>query len=94
MPMHPQPACLCLILHHLTLLLHAGYAAPWRLPHTSSLSTQQDIIVRVAGVGNTIVPADNAPVTFEFIDLWSRKSTWGGLDPPVEGDSVILPAGE
>ena len=50
--------------------------------------------MRVAGVGNTIVPADNAPVTFEFIDLWSRKSTWGGLDPPVEGDSVILPAGE
>jgi hypothetical protein len=31
--------------------------------------------------------------TYEFVDLWSRRSTWGGADPPSAGDSVVLPAG-
>ncbi|KAK3258451.1 hypothetical protein CYMTET_32501, partial [Cymbomonas tetramitiformis] len=32
-------------------------------------------------------------VWFQYVDLWSRSSTWGGADPPAEGDSVYIPAG-
>ena len=27
------------------------------------------------------------------MDLWSRRSTWGGNLPPIDGDSVYIPAG-
>jgi hypothetical protein len=33
-------------------------------------------------------------VSYRYIDLWSRRSTWGGGDPPSEGDSVVVPSGE
>jgi hypothetical protein len=33
-----------------------------------------------------------APVTYEYVDLWSRSTTWGGGPPPEEGDSVMVPA--
>jgi len=33
-------------------------------------------------------------VSYEYVDAWSLKTTWGGLDPPVEGDSVHIPAGQ
>jgi G8 domain len=29
---------------------------------------------------------------YHFVDLWSRKSTWGGGPLPVEGDSIVIPA--
>ena len=32
--------------------------------------------------------------TFEYFDIWSAKSTWGGLDPPEEGSLVVIPAGK
>lgn len=32
-------------------------------------------------------------VSYRYIDLWSRRSTWGGGDPPVEGDLAVVPAG-
>ena len=31
--------------------------------------------------------------TYQYVDLWSRRSTWGGNLPPVDGDSVYIPAG-
>jgi hypothetical protein len=31
--------------------------------------------------------------TYHFVDLWSRKSTWGGGPLPEEGDSIVIPAG-
>lgn len=36
---------------------------------------------------------DNGDVTFEFVDLWSRKTTWGGQHPPREGESARIPPG-
>lgn len=33
-----------------------------------------------------------AAVTYEYVDLWSRSTTWGGGPPPEEGDSVLVPA--
>lgn len=31
--------------------------------------------------------------TYQYVDLWSRRSTWGGNLPPIDGDSVYIPAG-
>lgn len=28
---------------------------------------------------------------YQFVDLWSRKTTWGGGEPPAEGDTVMVP---
>lgn len=35
---------------------------------------------------------DNAD--YFYIDVWSSIYTWGGNDPPVAGDFVIIPAGQ
>ncbi len=43
------------------------------------------------------LPVNSTPgtpqISYEFVDLWSRRTTWGGGDPPIEGDSVLIPAG-
>jgi hypothetical protein len=35
----------------------------------------------------------NTPCRYLYIDLWSRRTTWGGNAPPREGDSVFIPEG-
>jgi len=30
---------------------------------------------------------------FEYVDVWSARTTWGGNDPPTEGQSVFIPSG-
>jgi hypothetical protein len=32
--------------------------------------------------------------TYQYIDLWSRSTTWGGGPPPIEGDSVWIMPGQ
>lgn len=59
------------------------------------------VIVAVAGSGASVA-APNA--VFQYADLWSSRTTWGGNDPPVgcgdfEGDrecktSVVIPKGQ
>jgi hypothetical protein len=34
----------------------------------------------------------NASCGYQFVDLWSRRTTWGGEDLPGAGDSVLVPA--
>lgn len=48
-----------------------------------------------AAAGNVTAASSSAAgaVTYEYVDLWSRRTTWGGGDPPVEGDMVLVPAG-
>lgn len=29
--------------------------------------------------------------SYQYVDLWSSKTTWGGGDPPLEGDTVMIP---
>lgn len=62
------------------------------------------IIITFPAVGfAALAPAAATPITggaspaaagYTYVDLWSRRSTWGGEDPPVEGDSVVVPAGK
>ena len=30
---------------------------------------------------------------FDYIERWSSSTTWGGLPPPADGESVWIPAG-
>ena len=34
----------------------------------------------------------NAP-SFYYIDVWSSKYTWGGIQIPEEGDFIVVPKG-
>ena len=49
------------------------------------------IYVLVEGRGAAVV---DAGVKYEYIDLWSSKTTWGGSNPPVVGDTVWIPVGQ
>ncbi len=46
----------------------------------------------LAGAGLAATPSPSS-TTFEFANLWSSPTTWGGAPPPQAGDSVFLPAG-
>ena len=50
----------------------------------------REIIVTVDGIGNALAPS----VTWSYMNLWSSTTTWGGNDPPVEGDSAVITYGE
>ncbi|XP_070541075.1 fibrocystin-L-like [Ptychodera flava] len=48
--------------------------------------------VRVEVGDNGIATQDDAD--YFYVDVWSSRYTWGGYDPPVAGDFVIIPAGQ
>ena len=60
---------------------------------TSAASTGRGAVelTAIATVGSA---ATSANATYEYIDLWSRSTTWGGGPPPVEGDSVWIQPGQ
>lgn len=53
------------------------------------------ITVTKSGAGNALCGADglSTQCTYEYLNLWSRRTTWGGNDPPGEGDSIYIPEG-
>ena len=55
----------------------------------SRRTVRAHIMVSVEGKGFAI-----SSVMFHYLDLWSSRFTWGGRDPPVAGDFVIVPAGQ
>lgn len=52
-----------------------------------------DIEVIWPGHGNAL-NKDKENVHFSYVDLWSSRTTWGGEDPPLAGDSVIVTQGQ
>lgn len=47
----------------------------------------RSVRVHTSGIGYAATKA-----TYQFVDLWSRHTTWGGGPLPVEGDSIVIPA--
>jgi hypothetical protein len=50
-----------------------------------------EIVVDVYGKG---IAAQPDTVTFQYIDKWSAKTTWGNQDPPSIGQSPVIPPGQ
>ncbi|XP_071488092.1 fibrocystin-L-like [Diadema antillarum] len=59
---------------------------------TGAHSPSEMAKVRVQVGSDGIATQDNAD--YFYIDVWSSIYTWGGNNPPVEGDFVIVPAGQ
>ena len=59
--------------------------------HAAPLGPHVVSVVGETGAARHVPPA----AMYEYADLWSRDSTWGGCAgcAPVEGDSVYIPAG-
>ena len=57
----------------------------------ASFSHCLQVTAHVAGKGHALT-ADT--VKWSYANLWSSKTTWGGNDPPVVGDSVVITYGE
>lgn len=47
--------------------------------------------VLIPGSGRAAVPPD---VRFRYLDRWSALTTWRHQEPPMPGDSVIVPYGQ
>ena len=58
--------------------------------HQTTLIANVNVFVR--GKGYAIVTNDS--IYFRYVDRWSSKYTWGGLDPPFEGESVYIKTGQ
>lgn len=58
---------------------------PWVDPTKAPLPVHVTFPVGLASV----VPG----IDYQYVDLWSRRSTWGGGPLPAEGDSVVIPNG-
>ena len=51
----------------------------------------REVEVFVDGRGRGLT---NPKVQWSYANLWSSTTTWGGNDPPIEGDSVVITTGE
>jgi hypothetical protein len=50
--------------------------------------------VWLSGRGNAIVIGGNDVTTYKYIDKWSDVYSWLDSEPPIDGDSVIVPEGQ
>lgn len=58
---------------------------------TSARSTGMGLVeLTVAGVG---LAASSISSVYQYVDLWSRYSSWGGNPPPIEGDTIWIQTG-
>ena len=62
--------------------------APWDY---SGDAFDQPVVVAVEEKGHAV---NAEKVKWSYMNLWSLKTTWGGKDPPIEGDSVVITYGE
>lgn len=61
--------------------------------HRTTLKASVEVTVR--GKGRAIAnDSSDSPVTFEYVDLWSSRFTWGGQSPPDQGESVHIRSGQ
>lgn len=48
---------------------------------------ERQVLVHTKDVGHA-----KGDATYQYVDLWSRQTTWGGGPLPVDGDSIVIPA--
>jgi cysteine-rich repeat protein len=58
---------------------------PFPMSAAAPIVGDVDVVVEETGLANT---ADF--VEWSYMNLWSAKTTWGGNDPPMSGDSVVV----
>jgi hypothetical protein len=54
---------------------------------------EPSVVVTVAGASGRAV-YDLGRTRFRYLDRWSALTTWADQEPPVEGDTVIVPKGQ
>ncbi|XP_072027284.1 LOW QUALITY PROTEIN: fibrocystin-L-like [Amphiura filiformis] len=59
---------------------------------TGAHSPSVETTVRVDVPNKGVALRENA--SYYYVDVWSSKYTWGGYDPPIEGDFVVVPDGQ
>ena len=58
-------------------------------------SNQRARIEIISDLGSAeIEPENESATTFWFIDRWNSRFTWGGKEPPQEGEMVVISAGQ
>lgn len=55
----------------------------------SGRTVREKVMVFVEGKGFAI-----SDIEFCYVDLWSSRFTWGGDEPPREGEFVVIPRGQ
>lgn len=58
--------------------------------HRTTLNAELEVVI--AGKGKAI--SLKGTFMFKYVDRWSSNFTWGGLPPPLEGESVYIQAGQ
>lgn len=58
--------------------------------HRTTLNAEVELVI--AEKGKAISLKDT--FMFKYVDRWSSSFTWGGLPPPLEGESVYIQAGQ
>jgi hypothetical protein len=54
---------------------------------------RESVLFTVAGSGRALVN-DTTTTFFSYLDRWSARNTWLDDEPPGEGDTVVVPAGQ
>lgn len=52
----------------------------------------EPLSVRVREIGGTGYAVHNASVVYRYLDKWSHLNTWLNDEPPIEGDTVVIPS--
>jgi hypothetical protein len=70
----------------------AQAAAPDWLAVARDAIRAPSIALTLPGRGAAVY--DGATTSFRYLDRWSELTTWAFNEPPVEGDSVVVPEGQ
>ena len=54
---------------------------------TKTTNMAAKVVVKITGKGEAVTKSD---AQFEYVDVWSSPFTWGGNQPPVEGNFLFL----
>lgn len=62
-------------------------------PPTANPTSGFQICVLNSANGCASFASASVPSSYRYVNLWSRRSTWGGGSPPGDGDTAFIPVG-